>query len=73
MQGHYGDAEHHVRVAESLSSTVPEPREKQLAVIKTLRAWLLFQKGDHKLATEFLEWSKSKVETWRGYWPIGTK
>jgi hypothetical protein len=34
MQGHYGDAEPHVRVAESLSSTLPEPHEKQLAVIK---------------------------------------
>jgi hypothetical protein len=27
MQGHYGDAEHHVREAESLSSTLPEAAE----------------------------------------------
>jgi tetratricopeptide (TPR) repeat protein len=62
IKGLYDVAEEHAIEAQHLSEQQNGSLEKQVAVIQILRAWLLFQKGDHAQAKQILEMAKTR---WR--------
>jgi len=61
IKGLYDVAEEHAIEAQHLSEQQNGSLERQVAVIQILRAWLLFQKGDHAQAKQILEMAKTQL------------